>query len=67
MASSKEGEHGLEFEGRGKLCDNKRKIIYLVYNVFIQSMENAKIEAGCNRWNCSDLAAHLLSLEYRRR
>ena len=25
-------------------------------------MENAKIEVGCNRWNCSDFAAHLLSL-----
>ena len=25
-------------------------------------MENAKIEAGCNQWNCSDFAAHLLLL-----
>ena len=46
MASSKEGEHGLKFDisgwikkqrnnkGRRKLCDNQRKRIYLVYDVF---------------------------------
>ena len=34
---------------------------------YIQSMENAKIDVGRNSKNCSDLATHLLSLEYRRR
>ena len=28
----------------------------------ISSVQNAKIEAGCNRCNCSDFAAHLLLL-----
>ena len=31
----------------------------------IKSMENAKIEVGCNRWRGSDFAAHLLFLRRR--
>ena len=50
-------------EGDYAAINTKEFIWYTMY----LSMENAKIEAGCNRWKCSDFAARLLSLEYRRR
>ena len=43
-----------------------RQRIFLENNI-IQSWLGAKFEAGCESYSDSDFAAHLLSLEYRRR
>lgn len=81
MASSQgamHGQHGgaRENSGRKKVFANKRDVrkawgkahkrIYLTSNIF-KTWSNAKIMAGYEKSTDSDFAAHLLSLEFRRR
>ena len=78
MASNAGGAHGgarrnsgrkKAFLGRKdyrKSWESHHKRIYLNVNIF-NSWKEAKIEAGYSNSSDSDFAAHLLSLEFRRK
>ena len=51
---------------RRKSWGSQNKRIYLRNNIF-EAWKSSKIEAGYDKCSDSDFAAHLLSLEYRRR
>jgi hypothetical protein len=77
MADSRGGSHGgkrknsgrkRKHEGRNaqKNWDNEHKRIFLSLTIF-KSWKDAKNIAGYELCSDSDFAAHLLSLEYRKR
>ena len=78
MASNAGGAHGgaRRNSGRKKAFSSRKdyrksweshhKRIYLNVNIF-NSWKEAKIEAGYSNSSNSDFAAHLLSLEFRRK
>ena len=78
MASTSGGAHGGKRESSGrkrkyssenerkKAWNREHKKIYLSENMFV-AWKDAKIEAGYKACSDNEFAAHLLSLEYRRR